>query len=84
MNDRFMIDSGEMDEEYEYAEMTLIVTKVIKIPPETGKNSTELVTGECAYIDGVVSDLYNTCHVKINKMTAGKYIAFYKANFKKE
>mmetsp|Transcript_24542 Transcript_24542/g.38062 ORF Transcript_24542/g.38062 Transcript_24542/m.38062 type:complete len:137 (-) Transcript_24542:11-421(-) len=83
MNDRFMME-GELDDDYEYPEQTLIVTKVIKVPPQTGKNESELVTGECAYIDGTISDLYNTVNVKINKLTAGKYIVFYSAKFKKE
>jgi hypothetical protein len=63
--------------------MQFILTKVIKIPPKTGQNSSDRITGECAYIDGVTSDLYNTVSLKVNKMTAGKYICFYKANFKK-
>jgi hypothetical protein len=63
--------------------MQFIVTKVVKIPPKTGQNSSDRITGECAYIDGVTSDLYNCVSLRINKMTAGKYICFYKANFRK-
>jgi len=62
--------------------MQLIVTKVVKIPPKTGENQTELVTGECGYIDGLIADTYNCCHLKIDKMTAGRYIVFYTAKFK--
>lgn len=81
MNDRFMEELKGGDEEYEYAEMQLIVTKVIKVPPKTGQNQSDDVTGECAYIDGLCDDLYNTAAVKIDKMTAGKYLIFYTANF---
>ena len=77
-----MGEGGQGVNDYEYPEMTFILTKVVKIPPKTGKNSSDRVTGECAYIDGVTSDLYNCVHLKVNKMTAGKYIAFYKADFK--
>ena len=41
-------------------------------------------TGECAFIDGVTSDLYNAVHLKIDKMTAGKYLVFYTAKFSKK
>ena len=84
MNDRFMDDFATHSEEYEYAEMQLILTKVIKVPPKTGQNTSEEITGECAYIDGVIDDLYNTTSLKVDKMTAGKYLIFYKANFSKE
>ena len=57
---------------------------MLKIPPKTGKNSSAAISGECAYIDGVTSDLYNSVHLKIDKMTAGKYIVFYHAKFKKD
>lgn len=80
MNDKFM-DEQSGSEEYQYAEMTMIVTKVLRVPPNKEGNDEEIITGECAYIDGVISDLYNTCHIKINKMTAGRYIVFYKAKF---
>jgi len=85
LNDRFMddVDLKEGDE-YQYAESCIIVTKVLKIPPKTGKNSSAAISGECAYIDGVTSDLYNSVHLKIDKMTAGKYIVFYSAKFRKD
>ena len=57
------------------------MTKVIKVPPKTGQNQTDEITGECAYIDGISDDLYNTASLKIDKMTAGKYLVFYSANF---
>ena len=38
--------------------------------------------GECAYVDGITDDLYNSCKLKIDKMLAGKYIIFYTANFR--
>jgi hypothetical protein len=82
MNDRFMEEGGS--EDYEYAQMQLIVTKVIKVPPKTGENKSEGITGECAYIDGIVDDLYNSIHLRIDKMTAGRYIVFYTAKFRKE
>ena len=75
---------GAGSEDYEYAEMHLILTKVVKIPPKTGENKSTGITGECAYIDGVVSDVYNSVHLRIDKMTAGSYIVFYTAKFKKE
>ena len=75
---------GELEEEYEYPEMTFIVAKVVKIPPKTGKNSGSTVTGECAYIDGISSDLYNCVNLKIDKMTSGKYLCFYTAKFGKD
>ena len=53
------------------------------MPPKTGKNRTNKAMGECAYIDGVTSDLYNSCHIKINKMTAGTYVIFYTCEFKR-
>lgn len=82
MNDRFMEELKGGDEMYEYAEMQLIVTKVIKVPPNTGANQSDKISsGECAYIDGVCDDLYNTCSLKIDKMTSGKYLVFYTANF---
>jgi len=81
LNDRFMNDYVLGDEDYQFAEMQLIVTKVIKIPPKTGANNTTSITGECAYIDGVTNDVYNSCSLKIDRMTAGQYILFYKAKF---
>lgn len=42
------------------------------------------MSGECAYIDGVTDDTYNSIKLKIDKMTAGKYIVFYTADFKKD
>jgi hypothetical protein len=85
LNDRFMeVNELNMVDDYEYAEMTLIVTKVIKMPPKTGKNRSSRTLGECAYVDGVIADLYNTCHVKLKKMTAGRYIFFYSANFRRD
>ena len=82
LNDRFIDDQGG-NEFYEYAEMQLIVTKVIKMPPHSGKNMSSEMIGECAFVDGVTQDMYNSCHLKINKMTAGTYIFFYTANFSK-
>jgi len=70
-------------DDYEFAEMQLIITKVVKIPPKTGNNNTEEVTGECAFVDGLVSDLYNSANLRIDKMTSGRYICFYTANFRK-
>ena len=81
LNDRFM-DEMNLDEDYAYAEMQFIVTKMVKIPPKTGRNNSEVITGECAYVDGVVSDLYNNVSLKVDNMTAGKYLCFYTANFK--
>lgn len=75
------MDLDQISEDYKYAEMQLICTKVIKIPPKRENNTEEIVTGECAYVDGLYSDLYNTCHLRINKMTAGRYIIFYTAKF---
>ena len=73
---------GEADmDEYEYPEMTLILCKLIKIPPKTGKNSSDKILSECAYIDGKTSDLYNSLHLRVNKMSAGKYLVLYTANF---
>ena len=60
----------------------MILTKVIKVPPKTGENTSDEITGECAYIDGISSDLYNCMHLKINQMNAGKYIMFYTCAFK--
>ena len=71
-------DGGEDD--FEYAEITLIVAKVIKVPPKRGRIGQ--IESECAYIDGVTSDLYNTATVKINTLTMGNYIVFYSGNFK--
>ena len=74
---------GEGDgghEDYEYAQMQLIITKIIKVPPKHGQISN--VQGECAYIDGNIGDLYNNINVKINTMSAGSYVAFYTATFK--
>ena len=68
-------------DEYEYPEMELIVCKLIKIPPKTGKNRSDNVMTECAYIDGKKGDLYNSMHLRINKMSAGKYLVLYKCNF---
>ena len=82
-NDRFMNDFGG-EEDYQYAEMQLIVTKVIKIPPKTGQQNAAEITGECAFIDGVTDDMYNACNLKIDKMSAGKYIIFYTAKFRKD
>ena len=85
MNDRFReIETPEEMNNYEYAEMILIVTKVIPLDPGSAKNKSVFPRGECAYVDGVVQDLYNTCHVKIEKMTAGRYIFFYTAKFRKD
>ena len=41
MNDRFMDDTMGGKEDYQYAEMQLIVTKVVKVPPKTGSNNTD-------------------------------------------
>ena len=67
--------------DYEYPEMTFIVAKVVKIPPKTDKNTSERITGECAYIDGVTSDLYNSVNLRVDRMTAGKYLCFYTARY---
>ena len=65
--------------------MQLIVTKVIKIPPKTGENQgNKIVSGECAFIDGITDDTYNSVKLKIDKMTAGKYLVFYTAKFQKQ
>ena len=86
MNDRFMDENDQDDEgvdaSYDYPEMQMILTKVIKMPPKTGENHSSDITGECAYIDGISSDLYNCMHLKINQMNAGKYIMFYTCAFK--
>ena len=59
LNDRFMSDLGVGDENYEYAEMQLICTKIIKVPPKTGKNTSNEIVVECAYIDGMIDNTYN-------------------------
>ena len=64
--------------------MSLIVTKVLTRPPKDKDTEETRVTGECAFVDGITSDLYNNVHLKINKMTAGKYLVFYTAKFRKE
>jgi hypothetical protein len=43
-----------------------------------------MITGECAYVDGVIADTYPSISLRINNMTAGRYIAFYTAEFSKE
>lgn len=73
-------EAEELDE-YEYPEMEIILCKLIKMPPKTGKNTSDKVLSECAYIDGKKSDLYNNLHLRVNKMTAGKYLVLYTANF---
>ena len=78
-----MGDGGVGDDYYKYPEMQLIVTKVLTRPPSKDDDKSR-VTGECAYVDGVTSDLYNNVHIRINKMTAGKYLIFYTAKFRKE
>ena len=83
MNDRFMDDySTHSLDDYQYAEMQFIVTKVLRVPVKSGEKETK-ATGECAFIDGVTSDLYNSVSLKIDKMTAGKYLCFYTAKFRK-
>ena len=77
--DEFNIDTSDS---YQYAEMQFIVTKSLRVPVKSGELETE-ATGECAYIDGVIGDLYNSVHLKIDKMTAGKYLCFYTAKFRK-
>ena len=80
-----MTDGGfDADDDYEYAEMQLIITKSVSIPPKTGKNHTNKIHHECAFIDGITTDLYNSAHLKIDKMIAGRYIVFYTANFRKD
>ena len=64
--------------------MQIIVTKVLKIPTDTKYNHTDHPIAECAFVDGARTDVYNTCHVKIKKMTAGYYVFFYTAKFKKD
>ena len=81
MNDRFMGEGDGGTEDYEYAEMQMILTKVVKVPPKGVKKDTG-VTGECAFVEGGTGDLYNDLIVKIDKMTAGNYILFFTANFK--
>ena len=80
MNDRFMGDGDYGLNDYEFAELTLIITKVIKVPPKRGKPGE--VHSECAYIDGITSDLYNNVTQKIDTLTAGNYIVFYTGDFK--
>ena len=63
--------------------MQLIVCKVVKLPPRSEKNKTFKTKSELAFVDGVTQDLYNTCFVRINKMTSGRYIFFYTADFNK-
>ena len=75
-------DDEGVDASYDYPEMQMILTKVIKMPPKTGENHSSDITGECAYIDGISSELYNCMHLKINQMNAGKYIMFYTCAFK--
>lgn len=58
------------------------MTKCLRTPKKQGDPETE-ATGECAFIDGVTGDLYNSVHLKIDKMTAGKYLCFYTAKFRK-
>ena len=82
-NDRFM-DIGDNDgdvNEYDYPEMEIILCKLIRYPPKTGKNTSDKVKSECAYIEGKSSDLYNSLHLRINKMSAGKYLVLYNAKF---
>ena len=79
-----MDDGGLLTDDYQYAEMQLILTKIVKVPPKTGENKSTGITGECAYIDGRIDDLYNCIHMKVDKMTAGTYIVFYTAKFRKE
>ena len=81
MNDRFMDENPGGIEDYEYAMMHLIVTKVIKVPPNEGGNTTNSVVEEAGYIDGVTDDLYNSVSVKLDEMSPGKYLVFYTANF---
>ena len=59
------------------------MTKVLTRPPQKDEDQSR-VTGECAFVDGITSDLYNTVTLQIKKMTAGKYLIFYTAKFEKE
>ena len=83
MNDRFN-DFYSGNDDFQYAEMQLIVTKVINIPIEDKNNTTGKPIAECAFVDGAHTDIYNTCHVKIKKMTAGYYVFFYTAKFRRD
>jgi len=79
MNDRFMGEGHAGIDNFEYAELSLIVSKVIKVPPKRGRVGN--IDSEVAYVDGITSDLYNTATVKIDTLTAGNYIVFYKGEF---
>lgn len=77
--------SVHAEDDYKYAEMQFIVTKKLQKPAlADDEDQTPTTTGECAFIDGVTSDLYNSCTIKIDKMTAGKYLCFYTAKFGKK
>ena len=52
-----MGDGGGGSEDFEYAELSLILTKVIKVP---SKNKLGQTKNECAYVDGITGDLYNS------------------------
>ena len=80
MNERFMSDGHVENENYDYAELTLILTKVIKVPVKHSKVGA--VKTECAYVDGVTGDLYNNINLKVETLTAGNYIVFYRGEFK--
>ena len=75
-----MSDGHVENENYDYAELTLILTKVIKVPVKHSKVGA--VKTECAYVDGVTGDLYNNINLKVETLTAGNYIVFYKGEFK--
>ena len=80
MNERFMEDGHHGHENYNYAELTLILTKVIKVPVKNSK--TGATKNECAYVDGITGDLYNSINMKIETLTSGNYIVFYYGDFK--
>lgn len=83
MNDRFMDDFAvTASDDYQYGEMQFILTKILRVPVKADEQETK-TTGECAFIDGVTSDLYPSVHLKVDKMTAGKYLCFYTCKFKK-
>lgn len=75
-----MEDGHHGHENYDYAELTLILTKVIKVPVKHSKSGA--TKSECAYVDGVTGDLYNSITLKVDTLTAGNYIIFYTGEFK--
>ena len=70
-----MADEHELDENYDYAELSLILSKVVKVPVKHSKSGA--TKNECAYVDGITGDLYNSVTLKVETLTAGNYIVFY-------